>query len=137
MKNLMCYAFCFMSTANAQCFFFFKYEGTSTCILLFSVTLFLLARSYRFITLLIWLYILCKPTYCYKCLAYYIYIYIYIYIFFFLLLNWIKKGSVNIRMWVKFLIFDLGMLACQATLVPKFCILILSNLLQKTNSRTG
>ena len=32
--------------------------------------------------------------------------------------------------------FDLGMFAREATFVPKFCLLLLSNLLQKTNSQT-
>ena len=53
----------------------------------------------------------------------------------FFLLNWMKEGYVNIRIRVKCLLFDLGMLLGQATLAPEFC-LILSNLSQKTNSRT-
>ena len=47
-----------------------------------------------------------------------------------------KEGYVNIRIRVKCLLFDLGMFLRQATLAPEFCLLILSNLSQKTNSRT-
>ena len=44
-------------------FFFMKSEGTHVqrlYFIMFLATLFLLALSYRFITLFIWLYILCK-----------------------------------------------------------------------------
>ena len=62
----MRYVFYFTTTANARGVFFFlnfmKSEGTCTGILLFLATLFLLALSYRFIPLFIWLYILCKSV---------------------------------------------------------------------------
>ena len=66
-------------------FFYEFWRHMRLCFIMFLVTLFLLVLSYRFITLFIWFYILCKAVQCYKYLAYDI--------SFFLLLNWIKEGS--------------------------------------------
>ena len=43
--------------------FFMKSEGTMRLyFIMFLATLFLLVLSYKFITLFIWLYVLCKPV---------------------------------------------------------------------------
>ena len=62
LKNSMCYAFYFTTTANSQWFgnFFYKIWRHMCLYFMFLVTLFLLTLSY--IVLFIWLYILCKPV---------------------------------------------------------------------------
>ena len=82
----MCYAFYFTTTANDTVLFFNEiWRHMRLYFIMFLVNLFLLALSYRFITLFIWVYILCKKF------IYGVYIlmlqmfssrYIYIYIYF-------------------------------------------------------